>query len=140
MPWSGLKRAIGRQRVPCRAPPFRSTSRSATPFPPMNLRAAVPRVNFAKRTCGSPVFTKATQLHSSSRDFLHVSGTHVIPRERKVWRSSNRLFTHEVMEDLEDYVEEETGEQEVAIHCEGVINPERFRGFVRQAVAQKFHK
>lgn len=71
-----------------------------------------------------------------------------------------RITTHEVMNDLKgmalspccircsishilptfpsDSVEEETGQEEVAIHCEGVINPGRFRGFVRQAVRKSF--
>merc|ERR1712087_826635 len=38
-----------------------------------------------------------------------------------------QIVTHEVMGDLEDSIEEETGEEEVAIHCDGVINPERLR-------------
>lgn len=41
------------------------------------------------------------------------------------------ITTYEVMEDLKDAIEEETGEEEVAIHCEGVINPERLRSFVK---------
>jgi len=41
------------------------------------------------------------------------------------------ITTYEVMEDLKDAIEEETGEEEVAIHCDGVINPERLRSFVK---------
>jgi hypothetical protein len=37
------------------------------------------------------------------------------------------IVTNEVMEGLKDFIEEETGKEEVEIHCDGVINPERLR-------------
>merc|ERR1712222_54927 len=90
-------------------------------------------------TCTSPVYPDHTiifEFKGLPACFGHACDT----EGEEGLEELEQIVTHEVMEDLEDYVEEETGEQEVAIHCEGVINPERFRGFVRQAVAQKFHK
>ena len=34
-----------------------------------------------------------------------------------------------------DNIEEETGQEHVEIHCDGVINPQHLQGVVKQAVA-----